>query len=399
MDQEGGEAIASLKEEIKKLEAEREGAIEKQRALSAEKSKYETQVYNANAALESMVPERDQMLEDLEVAAHLPDFMANQLVELNKVKELLDEADREERDANRKLVRYMSDYVNEFHFDAVPEVESLDVFHSEYNLVVKRDLAQFEEKVVRIQGEAAETFKNEYIGKIRKLILQEEKDIQKLNAILQERPFGSDQEVYQFKIGRSLDDAFGVYYDIFKSNKDYSDKDLFTNQLDDKDLMLMRDLFNRLTTIDADEKTMKLIKEYTDYRKFMNYDIVITNKRGEVSYFSKINKEKSGGETQTPFYVIIAASFDQILTNSIGRKSAGCLLMLDEAFNNMDGDHIDSMMDYFTSLAIQPIIVVPSQRAKAIMPYVGTTVGLVKIDGVMNPIVQRKETTVTDIIE
>jgi hypothetical protein len=33
------------------------------------------------------------------------------------------------------------------------------------------------------------------------------------------------------------------------------------------------------------------------------------------------------------------------------------------------------------------------------MPYVGTTVGLVKIDGVMNPIVQRKETTVTDIIE
>ena len=73
--------------------------------------------------------------------------------------------------------------------------------------------------------------------------------------------------------------------------------------------------------------------------------------------------------------------------------------MLDEAFNNMDGDHIDSMMDYFTSLAIQPIIVVPSQRAKAIMPYVGTTVGLVKIDGVMNPIVQRKETTVTDIIE
>ena len=181
----------------------------------------------------------------LEVAAHLNDFMANQIVELNKVKELLDEADREARDANRKVVRYMSDYVNEFHFDAVPEVESLDIFHTEYNLVVKRDLAQFEEKVVRIQGEAAETFKNEYIGKIRKLILQEEKDIQKLNAILKERPFGADQEVYQFKIGRSLDDSFGVYYDIFKSNKDYSDKDLFTNQLDDKDLMLMRDLFNR----------------------------------------------------------------------------------------------------------------------------------------------------------
>ncbi|MBP5092038.1 MAG: hypothetical protein J6328_05740 [Bacilli bacterium] len=391
MDEEGGVAIASLKEEMKKLELERDAFIEKQRAISGEKSKFEAQVYNANAALESLIPERDQMLEDLEVAAHLPSFMANQIVELNKVKELLDEADREERDANRKLVRYMSDYINEFHFDCVPDIDSLDIFHSEYNLVVKRDLAQFEEKVVRIQSEAAETFKNEYIGKIRKLIIQEEKDIAKLNSILKERPFGADEEVYQFKISRSLDDSFGVYYDIFKSNKDYSDKDLFTNQLDDKDLILMRDLFNRLTAVDADEKSMKLAKEYTDYRKFMNYDIVITNKRGEVSYFSKINKEKSGGETQTPFYVIIAASFDQILTNSISRRSAGCLLMLDEAFNNMDGDHIDSMMDYFASLAIQPIIVVPSQRAKAIMPYVGTTIGLVKIDGVMNPIVQRKE--------
>ena len=66
------------------------------------------------------------------------------------------------------------------------------------------------------------------------------------------------------------------------------------------------------------------------------------------------------------------------MQQSYGRKSPGCIVMLDEAFNNMDEAHIDSMMQYFSSLNIQPIIVVPTQRAKTIMPYVSTTIALVK---------------------
>ena len=133
-----------------------------------------------------------------------------------------------------------------------------------------------------------------------------------------------------------------------------------------------------MTTDTNDEKSEKLVREYTDYRRFMSYDIEITNKNGDVSKFSKINKEKSGGETQTPFYVIIAASFDQIIHGGFGKKSTGCIVMLDEAFNNMDESHIDSMMKYFSQLDIQPVIAVPTQRAKTIMPYVDTTIALVK---------------------
>ena len=49
--------------------------------------------------------------------------------------------------------------------------------------------------------------------------------------------------------------------------------------------------------------------------------------------------EKSGGETQTPYYVAIAASFAQMYS---GRETVR-ILMLDEAFNNMDEDRIESM--------------------------------------------------------
>lgn len=147
----------------------------------------------------------------------------------------------------------------------------------------------------------------------------------------------------------------------------------------------MQDLYLQLVNESDDPKQHKLIEEYTDYRSFMSYDIVITNKRGEESYFSKINKEKSGGETQTPFYVIIAASFDQIIHGGYGQRSTGCIVMLDEAFNNMDESHIDSMMKYFLQLDIQPIIAVPTQRAKTIMPYVDTTIGLVKLQDRVYP--------------
>ena len=52
-----------------------------------------------------------------------------------------------------------------------------------------------------------------------------------------------------------------------------------------------------------------MLMEYTDYRNYLDYDIKIKYASGDFAYFSKVNKEKSGGETQTPFYVIMAASF------------------------------------------------------------------------------------------
>ena len=58
----------------------------------------------------------------------------------------------------------------------------------------------------------------------------------------------------------------------------------------------------------------QLTYQYLDYRNYMSYDIEVTNTNGNKSYFSKVSKEKSGGETQVPFYIVIAASFQQLLS-------------------------------------------------------------------------------------
>lgn len=281
------------------------------------------------------------------------------------------------------ITNRMGRYCDRYSFDSNSDIDSLNDFIGEYYRIFERELVTYEEQLEKVKRIAINTFQNSYISEIRKHIEEETKHIKKLNKILKDKPFGYEEERYEFVISKSKDASFGDYYDIFMSNQNFSSNDLFTESLSDKSQELMRDLFARLTSEAKDDKAEKLIQEYTDYRKFMSYEINITNKRGEVSKFSKINKEKSGGETQTPFYVIIAASFDQIIQSRPGRTSTGCIVMLDEAFNNMDESHIDSMMQYFSQLSIQPVIAVPTQRARTIMPYVKTNIVLIKQNNVI----------------
>lgn len=370
---------------IPKLDGHRvikQGLEEKKAAAETKKEKLLEDRTNAKrdeadvlGKIQQLEPLYEVLNRDLVLLKKVQEFASTVVLSIKESEDSIQTKNAELGKVGRNLPVLMSKYIERFAFDATAEIDSLNSFYQEYNQVVSRDLSQHLDRLQEVKQEAVIAFQNSYIAEIRRHIIDEKRNIDKLNKILENKPFGSDGEIYRFKIDKSVDKAFGDYYDVFMSNQDYQAVDLFTAQLSDKNYNLMQDLFAQLTKEDTEGK---YIREYTDYRRFMSYDIQITNKRGEVSYFSKINKEKSGGETQTPFYVIIAASFDQLIQQSYGRKSPGCIVMLDEAFNNMDEAHIDSMMQYFSSLNIQPIIVVPTQRAKTIMPYVSTTIALVK---------------------
>ena len=388
--------IASLKYQLNEIKKSTNSLIPKLEGHRAFKQDFEDKKMEAEARKETLLEERANAkrdekdeLEKIQQLESIVEVLNSNLVLLKKVNEFatthalsikesedaIQNINKEIEKIKSKLPSLMGAYIERFSFDATAEIDSLNSFYQEYNQVVSRDLSKHLDRLQEVKQEAVIAFQNSYIAEIRRHIIDEKRNIEKLNDILKNKPFGADGEVYRFKIDKSADKSFGDYYDVFMSNQDYQAVDLFTAQLSDKNYNLMQDLFAQLTKEDTEGE---YIRKYTDYRKFMSYDIQITNKRGEVSCFSKINKEKSGGETQTPFYVIIAASFDQLMQQSYGRKSPGCIVMLDEAFNNMDEAHIDSMMQYFSSLNIQPIIVVPTQRAKTIMPYVSTTIALVK---------------------
>ena len=163
------------------------------------------------------------------------------------------------------------------------------------------------------------------------------------------------------------------------SNEDFNSIGLLSSPISQKNRELMDDLFKRITSDDEKENEKELVK-FLDYRNFMRYDIKIIDRNNNVSYYSKGGKGKSGGETQTPFYVFIAASFNQICTKTKFNKmnTPICLMFLDEAFNNMDESRIESMMNFYSKLNIQLLISVPTQRAPSMLKHVQTALGVIK---------------------
>ena len=376
---EGHDSDEDLTRQKDELETKRNESLVRQTRLESDNELAERQIRDLEEMLRVSSEELTAKTSDPKVAEQLEEFAKKNAslspMEINRqVNSLIPQISSLER----AIISAMAVYINEFRFDSAPSMENIGDFLSEHSKVVGRELGQFKKDLEKAQADCAAAFKENYIAQIRKHILDEKANIRKLNHVLADKPFGNDGEVYQFVITRSKDPSFGPYYDIFTSKEEISSKDLFMDSLDSNDSALMKDLFNRLTATTGDEKQEKLLRLYTDYRMFMNYDIQITNREGEVSFFSKISRGKSGGETQTPFYVIIAASFDQIVHEGSFDKEAGCIVILDEAFNKMDASRISATMSYFNDLSIQLIIGMPSNNARILMPYVDTTIGIVK---------------------
>ena len=85
--------------------------------------------------------------------------------------------------------------------------------------------------------------------------------------------------------------------------------------------------------------------------------------------------KKSGSETQVPYYVAIAASFYQLYRygNSVR------LMLLDEAFDKMDDERIQSMMDFFNGLDLQVILATPPAKIEVIGEKVGTILTAIRV--------------------
>ncbi len=159
------------------------------------------------------------------------------------------------------------------------------------------------------------------------------------------------------------------------SGEEIIGKDLFTETLNEKDSAIILNLFNEIANSDESRETESYLARYLDYRSYMNYDIKVTNDKEEVSFISKTSREKSGGETQTPFYVVIAACFDELMKKN---EEACCLVIFDEAFNNMDEGRISDVLEYYKELSIQLFIVVPGVRTYSIAPYMDSVIGIAK---------------------
>lgn len=267
---------------------------------------------------------------------------------------LLTELQTKQRDFNRV-----------YDFGAALGAQSMETYYMEYKNLNESKVIEYEEKIRESKEKAEEQFKDEFISKLQENIIMAQTEFKKLNTALKGIYFGEDEYKFEYAPGKQNE----KFYKMIMDDSNLGGNTLFSGSFRERHQEALDAIFERISL--NDEQSQKALEEYTDYRTYMDYDIKILHRNGTTSSFSKVGREKSGGETQTPYYVAIAASFIQLYRSSNLGDSIG-IILFDEAFDKMDENRIESMMEFLNKLDLQVILASPPQKIETIGPFVDT---------------------------
>lgn len=251
----------------------------------------------------------------------------------------------------------------------------------EEELIHLRDsqLPQYLEKIKDARASAVEQFQSQFLDKLRLGIQTVTTQVHNLNRTLKQGQFGADS--YQFRIGRNPD--YADYYDmIMAPERETGDVGLFAMEFQNKYGPLVEELFSRLATSDDTQlnakqqsELQKNIERFTDFRTYLSFDLEVTDAYGKVQKLSQTLNTKSGGETQTPFYISMFAAFAQIykISDATAFGNTMRLVIFDEAFNKMDSDRIIESVRLLRKLNLQAIICTPPDKIADIAPQADRT--------------------------
>jgi len=270
-----------------------------------------------------------------------------------------------------KLIDNMKDtmvkYKTAHDFGAAAAMEGYSDFEAEYVKLKNSELLQYEEKVESARQSAEEEFREQFLSKLQENMKTAQGEFKELNRALQDIVFSNEKYEFLFMPSKRYRQYYEMIMDDFNAMQGES---IFSGVFHETHKAVIDELFERLAL--DNENSSKALDEFTDYRTYMDYDIRIIHSDGTYSLYSKVCEEKSGGETQTPFYVTVAASFVQLYKNNIGGESIG-LVLFDEAFNNMDDERIGGVLEFLRRLPLQILIASPPDKIQYISPFIEET--------------------------
>jgi len=269
-----------------------------------------------------------------------------------------------------KLIKMRTEYVYSYNFPGDPESQDNCAFNQRYRTLIDSHLRDYEKQAREAREKAEHSFQEHFIARLGEYIKLAREEIKELNRALQGMRFGSEE--YRFSLVAKAETKH--YYDMVMDSGVYEGS-IFRPTFYEKYGDAINDLFNEIANRDSELK--ETMYALTDYRTYLDFDITITDQMGYKSNFSKVARDKSGGETQVPFYVAILASFYQAY--QLYRKSDTLrLVVFDEAFNRMDADRIEEAIRFMQKLGFQAMIVAPTGRIQLIVPYMNTNLVVMK---------------------
>lgn len=250
----------------------------------------------------------------------------------------------------------------------VADVSTNDEYENEYRQIADYELPKYKERIEKAKNDAMEQFKSDFLYKLRLNIETAQKTIEELNNALKMAQFGNDK--YRFEV--KPDPAYIEYYNMIMSPLlENGNTGLFSYEFAEKYKSVIDNLFAQIVSYGSDsESAAKSVEEFSKYKTYLSFDLLSTDSSGRTDRLSKSISTKSGGETQTPFYIAVLASFAQLYkvnyTNEYGNTAR--IVIFDEAFNKMDGERIIESVRLLRKFGLQAIICSPPEKAADVAP-------------------------------
>lgn len=278
------------------------------------------------------------------------------------------------RSSMNLLQEYRREYVLTYKLSYDISKDTNEDFDRDLELIRDVKLPEYQAQIKDAYDKATKEFKDDFIFKLKTSIETVRSQIDELNEALKDAKFGQDS--YQFVVSPSPE--YREYYDMITDELLLTygeDEQLYLDKYQD----VMSNLFKLIGDVsgsnkDKDSVIEQNVEKFTDYRTYLMFDMMVTKGDDRTYSLAKNMKKQSGGETQTPFYVSILASFSQlyrIRSNSMNNSIR--LVIFDEAFSKMDSVRIIESIKILRSLGLQVVLSAPSEKVSDLSKIVDKT--------------------------
>lgn len=254
-------------------------------------------------------------------------------------------------------------------FEVLTGAAQIPFYREEYrnlkNVKIDETRQQLEAKSKQLE----DAFMNDFVAELKEKMDRARGEMESVNRELRQTPFGVDTYRFEMK-PRSDRNAF---FNIIRRLDDYKDSAEMMMAMEQGNTQLDHDIQEFMSVILSDEDE----QEYTDYRSYFNYDMRIISRQGDADIESDLSKKQgsaSGGEKQTPYFIILAASLMQCYPRDVCCER---LAFIDEAFSALSPERIEQMVKYLEENHFQVIYAAPPEKIDSIGSHIDTTVSLV----------------------
>ena len=239
-----------------------------------------------------------------------------------------------------------------------------------HNRLKNNVLVEHHDKLVSLKRSFNTAFISNLCHAIYQAISDGRRVLDELNEELENHAFGADQETYSFQ-----SDWVPEFYDYWKFFEEIVKQPLLGEALDLAEMELsersrkVRDKLMAMLLDEDEAKAMRELDRISDYRNYRKYEI-LRQPKGKAPIPLSQYGTGSGGQSETPFYIIRSAAVTAAFRFREGVNHLR-MVLVDEAFSRMDETRSREVIDYLTkSLGLQLLFVMPSSKSGAFLDLI-----------------------------